>query len=430
MRTDDLDDVLADWLMVDALAPAPTSLVHVIAAITARRRPRPGWLADLRGHWVGRDGATTPGQTNDSRDLQRPHLTVIRLAAAWDEPRYRSPRAHRSGWTARPTRPTALALLLLAAATLILGLLAIVGGRLQSLQAPAEFLWSAQGGDDGMYFAGSNGGTVTVAPTGQVWVTDSSHDRFAIFDPSGIFVSYWGASGSGDGQFHLRSTVSDARSELAFAPDGSFYVLDAGNLRVQHFAADRTFLRSWGGHGTVAGLFREPIDIAVGAHGTVYVLDALRDVVESYDPDGTVIGSFRPGTAGSASSLALDAHDDLYVGVCCTTPNGVLQFDAAGSLLATFLSPVQSAQDHPASLAVDTAGILFVTHGPVVHGDKIEAFDPDGALLGTFGGPGRGDGQFGYGFPQIALDGRGAIYATDGALNRLEKFRLRAPLTP
>ena len=83
-----------------------------------------------------------------------------------------------------------------------------------------------------------------------------------------------------------------------------------------------------------------------------------------------------------------------------------------------------------AGLAVDADGRLFVSVGWVASGDKVQVYDPDGALLGSFGGPGSGPGQFGYGLPVgIALDGLGDIYVSDGAGNRVEKFRLQPPFS-
>ena len=85
----------------------------------------------------------------------------------------------------------------------------------------------------------------------------------------------------------------DSYGDIAFAPDGSFYVLDVGNHRVQQFDSHRNLL---GDLGACRWLPRNRSALDVDATGIVYVLDVSRDVVERYATDGTVLGSFQPGT--------------------------------------------------------------------------------------------------------------------------------------
>ena len=95
-----------------------------------------------------------------------------------------------------------------------------------------------------------------------------------------------GRRASGDGEFDLTRANGDPYGMVAFAPDGSFYVLDAGNRRIQQFDADRTFLRAWGSFGTGPGQFNDPVGLAVDADGNVHVLDDVRGVIETFDADG------------------------------------------------------------------------------------------------------------------------------------------------
>ena len=48
-----------------------------------------------------------------------------------------------------------------------------------------------------------------------------------------------GSQGAGTGQF-------EAPRELALAPDGSIYVADLRNHRIQHFSRDGRYINSWG----------------------------------------------------------------------------------------------------------------------------------------------------------------------------------------
>jgi tripartite motif-containing protein 71 len=289
--------------------------------------------------------------------------------------------------------------------------------------SPVEFLWSATGGASGMNFPGA----MAIDPDGRLWVADTGNSRFAIFEPDGTFVEYWEHRGTGVGEFILQTPCCQ-RGAVAFAPDGSFYVLDVGNRRVEHFAKDRSFIKSWGGFGSTPGLYEDQEGLAVDADGVVYVMDGLRGVVEWYDEDGKILGSFViPIPTGG---LAMDPQGFIYGTTCCPK---VEKFDTAGTLLTTVGSPGTGPgqfTDLSGALAIDAAGRLFVSRGPNGTSeeqtrDQVLVLGADGTFLASFGSPGTGDGQlrFAYG---ILLDGKGNIYVAD-AWGRVEKFRLLPP---
>jgi outer membrane protein assembly factor BamB len=267
---------------------------------------------------------------------------------------------------------------------------------------------------------------LAVAPDGRVWVPEAESGRIAILGPDGALVEHWGDPGTGEGQFDFTRANGDGYGTLAFAPDGSFYVLDAGNRRIQHFDADRTFVNAWGSFGSGPGQFNDPVGLAVGADGTVWVLDNLRNVIEHYAPDGTVLGSVDPFAArpvnDGANSLAIDPAGNLYVSLA--SPSSIAVFDPAG----TFVRFVgQGAFDEQAThMAIDAAGRLFVTQGPQ-RGDApgVLVFGPDGTLLGGFGPLGTDDGELV--FPAgIALDG-GGVYVEDSEPGSARLVRYELP---
>ena len=174
---------------------------------------------------------------------------------------------------------------------------------------------------------------------GRLWVADTGNSRFAIFDPDGTFIEYWEHRGTGPGEFILQ--LNGGLGQIAFAPDGSFYVLDVGNHRVEHFDQQRKFIKSWGSFGSGAGEFIAPGGLAVDAHGVVYVQDSVRGVIESYDKDGRVLGSIdddpsSPAGSNTANSLAIDEQGNYYVSDCCSAGNQVQKLDPTGALLMTY----------------------------------------------------------------------------------------------
>ena len=296
-------------------------------------------------------------------------------------------------------------------------------------------VWSATGPSDGFRAPGA----VALDPQGQLWVADTGHDRFVILAADGSVVDTWGSGGTGDGQFSLQRDNGDPYGGIAFAPDGSFYVLDVGNLRVQRFDKDRNYLGSWGTFGTDAGQYADPIGITVDDKGQVYVLDDVRDVVEMYDPVGTVLGSFdaHPASAlgqNSANGLAVDADGNVYVSACCNAGNFIEKFDPEGDLLSTIGGPGSGDgqfTDQPWFMVFDAQGRLFVSEGgPVSH---LKVFGPDGGFLSTLDTSTPDDSSQHWTTGGLALDGTGNLYVadlTDGAVDRVKKFQVMAPLAP
>ena len=87
---------------------------------------------------------------------------------------------------------------------------------------------------------------------------------------------------------------------VAVAGDGTVYVCDGLNARVQAFGRDGVFLRAFGQLGDAPGSFARPKGVALDRAGHVYVVDAAFNNVQIFEPDGRLllafgsIGSFNP----------------------------------------------------------------------------------------------------------------------------------------
>jgi DNA-binding beta-propeller fold protein YncE len=228
----------------------------------------------------------------------------------------------------------------------------------------------------------------------------------------------------------------DPFNAIAFAPDGSFYVLDPGNRRVQAFAADRTFLRSIGGPGRNPGQFLNPIDVAIDPVGNLAVLDEARGDIQTFAADGTVVAIIPlQSTGGGAyemNSFIIDAEGNFYVAELSedsAKARVVEKFDPEGNLLLQFgVEPGQGQLiDHPGGIAVDAAGNVYVTEFEA--NPRVVVFTSKGEYLTEFGGPGSAAFEF-MSPGDVMLDGQGNLYVTDGFENQLVKLRLPQSLAP
>ncbi len=122
---------------------------------------------------------------------------------------------------------------------------------------------------------------VALLPDGSLAVADAYNDRVQVFAPDGTLLSKWGGpfalniSGSLPGWFKTATAVC-ADSE------GSLFVADFYNHRVQEFTAKGEFLVAIGHHGKDAGQFDRPTDVAVDTDGNLYVVDFGNNRIQKF----------------------------------------------------------------------------------------------------------------------------------------------------
>ena len=158
-------------------------------------------------------------------------------------------------------------------------------------------------------------GTAVDAAANEVYVADGFvNRRVIVFDATtGAYKRHWG--GAGEGQFRTVSCVETAK-------DGTVYVCDRGNNRVQAFDRNGKFLKQGivakdtRGTGSVwdIALSSDPqqrfLFVADGHDQKVFIL--RRDTLQ-------IVGSFGdggryPGTFYSVGSVAVDSRGNVYTG--------------------------------------------------------------------------------------------------------------------
>ena len=120
--------------------------------------------------------------------------------------------------------------------------------------------------------------------------------------------------------FLVSAAVADYSACAATAPDGTLYVLDSGNFRIQAFDRDGKFLHAFGKVGVNTGNFARPRGIAVDDEGKIYVSDASFNNFQVFQPDGQLLlavgqtgAQSNPGLYGLLNGIAVDETGNVYV---------------------------------------------------------------------------------------------------------------------
>jgi uncharacterized protein (TIGR03663 family) len=266
---------------------------------------------------------------------------------------------------------------------------------------------------------------VSVATDGSIYVADAGNNRIDKFDPTGRFVMSIGTAGSNDGQFQEPWAV-------AVAADGTIFAADTWNHRIEKFDASGKFLQAWGTFGDTTAqapgdktaLLYGPRAIAIDADGNLWVVDTGNKRVVKFSPSGQVLGSF--GSLGTSAGqfaepvgIAISAKTgDIFI--ADTWNHRVQRFtkDFAPALQWNVIGWESTSVVNKPYLALDASDNVYVTD-PENH--RILKYANDGTLLAVLGKPGVDLSSFN--LPTgIAIDAQGSIIISDSLNNRLLKF--------
>jgi sugar lactone lactonase YvrE len=277
---------------------------------------------------------------------------------------------------------------------------------------PVEFQWQVTGLS--LFYVG-------VAPDGTVWTNDIGFGDFKLFDADGHYLETWKPGGE-------PAVPADAGLLIAFGPDGSIYVTEG--VYVRKYDRDRMFVTAWGGTGSGDGQFRNATGLSVDAAGNVYVCDEIRSDVQKFDADGRFLAKWGgPGSdAGEflapVGFMGVDSEGNIYI--ADHGNHRVQKFAPDGTFLLAFGGDddTHGQLSDPNSVAIDAVGNVYVG---VYGSGRVQVFAADGTFLVGWGEFGTGEGSLTSG-DTVALDGLGTIYIADNLSGRLVKFKLLSPL--
>ena len=298
---------------------------------------------------------------------------------------------------------------------------------LQGKREVAGLTLGASGpGSDPKQFNAPHG--LAVASDGTLYVADSNNHRIQKFDRNGEFVMAFGGFSGANTANPATGTLNEPWG-VAVGPDGSVYVADTWNHRVQKFDSAGEFVKAWGMPGQVefggqGGVFWGPRDVAVDKNGRVYVTDTGNKRIQVFSSDGTFITQMGgpgvlPGQLDEPVGIAIDPStgniivaDTWNQRIQVLTPDGVpvRQWEVRGWL-------DQSVTTKP-YIAVDKNGNVYVADPT---GFRVLVFGSDGTFKLTFGDIGTDEKSFQSPIG-IAVDDQGNVYVSDAGLSRVVRF--------
>jgi len=142
-----------------------------------------------------------------------------------------------------------------------------------------------------------------------IWATDVVSHTVTQFAPDGKVLLTLGEKGvAGEDETHFNKPT-----DIAFAPDGNFFVSDGyGNSRVVKFDKTGKFLLAWGKKGTGEGEFNTPHAVRLDSKGNLYVGDRENDRVQVFDQNGKLLNVWSTELIGPAF-FYVDADDVVYI---------------------------------------------------------------------------------------------------------------------
>ncbi|MCS7060664.1 MAG: TIGR03663 family protein [Anaerolineae bacterium] len=223
---------------------------------------------------------------------------------------------------------------------------------------------SAQGGlgiGDGRF---NDAWGLAIDRDGSIYVADTFNHRIQKFDAAGNFLFAWGQPGVSAADGEGRNTIFFGPRAIVIDRQNRLLVTDTGNKRVQIFDRDGNFLAQFGREGSAEGEFNEPVGLAVDSAGNIYVADTWNQRIQVFDSEFRLVRAWTVAAWQNMDPAVLRSVDHkpflivsgntLYVSSPGTSE--VLAYTLAGEWLETGLT--MPAGSLPTGLAVDGDTLL------------------------------------------------------------------------
>jgi len=266
---------------------------------------------------------------------------------------------------------------------------------------------------------------------GSIFVADTNNNRVQQFSPTGEILNVWGsyaniAEGAAPG-----GTLNQPW-DVAVSKDGFVYVADTFNHRIVKFSNSGNFIKMVGvfAQGSNPDTLWGPRGIAVDLNGNVLITDTGNKRVVVYDRDLNFItqfggAGFEPGQFDEPVGIAVSSSGDVAVADTWNRRVQIFQPDETG-LIYTPIHEFSIEAWFGQSLE-NKPYLTFSPYGTIVlsdpEGGRILEFTPEGSFVRGWQDLSISDDMFSQPYG-LDFDPEGNLWVADSSMNVLMQFSL------
>ncbi|NOR51360.1 MAG: tetratricopeptide repeat protein, partial [Gammaproteobacteria bacterium] len=223
---------------------------------------------------------------------------------------------------------------------------------------------------------------------------------------------------------------------IAVTPEGALWAIDREKMRIVKLDTKGKIVDTFGTKESLfgsagAGEFDEPTDIAISSKGLIYISDQDNHWIQIFNNDGVYLNTIRKTIdkekpLDEPTAIALDPFDNLYV--LDADSNTIYIFSANGKPTGQ----IKNSEDGDKPGDLKKPSDLMASHREILVLDdkRIKVYNHRGRYLYSFGGEGKGIGQFDEPVTISAKD-HDTFMISDFGRKRLQTFvTLHKPMPP
>ena len=224
---------------------------------------------------------------------------------------------------------------------------------------------------------------VAVNPKDEIAVSEVGNHRVQIFASDGSYLRSFGKKGNQQGEF-------DSPCGISFHND-KIIVADCRNHRVQLFSDQGYYFNQFGGEGSLGYQLQFPRGLSIDRDGNIIVADSGNKLIKIFSLDGRFLRTI--GTKGSLIDPVHCIQQDNFLIVSDRGDDCIKVFNREGNFLYKFGNKGKGDGefDDPRCLSVDRAGHLLVCDSS---NHRVKVFNLRGEFVTKFGVCASRKGEF------------------------------------